>query len=387
MKIRALFIWTGAANILLLALLAFAFQLSEHRLQSKLDEIETIRRLVEELFQLNTLSDECLYQPEQRPREQWQRLYGIIGQRLHTLQQTAGSGRDLVQRLIAVHQRQRTLFSQLLDSLPLAKGIPLRFQGKIQESLRRLFSTASQEMVSLVFKMGQLKGQEIRRLQQQDYWLIALMLIFSGLSLILLVLLLHRSVAQPLGQLGQAVRHVSTRDFLQGSLAGKFPLNEVGELALAFDELRGRLRLTYQELTQEIQERKRIEAEREQLEQQFIQAQKMEAIGRLASGIAHDFNNLLTVITGHTSLGLAAMEEEHPLRESLQEIEKAAERATTLIRQLLAFSRKQVLAPQTINLVELMDNLQDMLARVVGAEIQLVTTVKEGTSNVQVDCL
>jgi len=114
--------------------------------------------------------------------------------------------------------------------------------------------------------------------------------------------------------------------------------------------------------------------ERKKLEDQFRQSQKMEAVGQLAGGVAHDFNNLLTVITGNAELLL----EDHQLetrqtRECLQDIKQAGLRAASLTRQLLAFSRKQLLAPEILDLNSLITNLQKMLRRLIGEDIDLTT--------------
>lgn len=108
------------------------------------------------------------------------------------------------------------------------------------------------------------------------------------------------------------------------------------------------------------------------LEQQFRQAQKMEAVGRLAGGIAHDFNNLLMVISGYSELLLDRVGSDPALRAPTQEIGKAAERATSLTRQLLAFSRKQMLAPKVIDLNLVVTESLRMLKRVIGEDIDLI---------------
>jgi len=108
------------------------------------------------------------------------------------------------------------------------------------------------------------------------------------------------------------------------------------------------------------------------LKLQFLQSQKMEAIGRLAGGVAHDFNNRLTAITGYGEICLRRLPEGDPQRRNIEEILKAAERAGTLTRQLLAFSRKQVLELKILDLGELVANIQNMLHRVIGEDIELV---------------
>jgi len=113
--------------------------------------------------------------------------------------------------------------------------------------------------------------------------------------------------------------------------------------------------------------------EHRQLEEQFRQSQKMEGIGRLAGGVAHDFNNLLTVISGHAELAAITLNKQDPLHDDLKEIQNAAHRAAQLTRQLLAFSRKQTLQPKILDMNDIVRELDKMLKRVIGEDIDLET--------------
>ena len=131
-------------------------------------------------------------------------------------------------------------------------------------------------------------------------------------------------------------------------------------------------------LAQDVTDRKR-------LEEQLMQAQKMEAVGRLAGGVAHDFNNLLTAIIGYSQITLFKLAPADPLRHEIEEIIKAGERAAMLTSQLLAFSRKQVLNPQVLNLNQIIENISKMVRRVIGEDIELVTLLDGDLGQVKVD--
>jgi two-component system, cell cycle sensor histidine kinase and response regulator CckA len=125
--------------------------------------------------------------------------------------------------------------------------------------------------------------------------------------------------------------------------------------------------------------------ERKQLETQLQQSRKMEAVGRLAGGIAHDFNNLLTVITGYTDLALSRSSVPLELRTDIERIENAAGRAAALVRQLLAFSRKQVLQPKILDLNAIVVNMDKLLRRLMDDNIEMTTKVSEKLGKVKAD--
>ncbi|MGH9783504.1 MAG: PAS domain S-box protein, partial [Terriglobia bacterium] len=125
--------------------------------------------------------------------------------------------------------------------------------------------------------------------------------------------------------------------------------------------------------------------EREQLRLQFNQAQKMEAIGRLAGGMAHDFNNQLSVIIGYSEQLLDRYGASDSLRNSVEMIKEAAQRSVSLTRQLLAFSRRQILEPQALNLNTSISELKKMLQPLIGEDVELVTTLDPALGNVRAD--
>jgi signal transduction histidine kinase/ActR/RegA family two-component response regulator len=198
---------------------------------------------------------------------------------------------------------------------------------------------------------------------------------------------LRRLVSRPVLQLADAARVVSQdKNFtLRVPVKGT---DELGRLTAAFnemlaeiekrdavvrnahDQLEKRVDERTAELRREVIDRQHAQEALRESEAQLRQAQKMEAVGRLAGGVAHDFNNILTAILGYAQLMLGRLDARDPLRRHAEEIEKAGTRAASLTRQLLAFSRKQVLAPKVLDLNVVVANLEPMLRRLIGENVE-----------------
>lgn len=138
-------------------------------------------------------------------------------------------------------------------------------------------------------------------------------------------------------------------------------------------------------LSLDISERKRSEAELERTEAQLRHAQKMEAVGRLAGGVAHDFNNILSAILSYTDLLLDDLKPTDPLREDIEEIEKAGQRAAELTNQLLAFSRQQLLEQRAVDVNQILGGIEKMLRRLLGADVELTLLPAPAVGTVMAD--
>jgi len=139
------------------------------------------------------------------------------------------------------------------------------------------------------------------------------------------------------------------------------------------------------ESAQDLTARKKAEDERKILENQLHQSQKMEAVGRLSAGVAHDFNNLLGVIIGYSEDLEDRLDKNSPLRKHAEQIKKAGQRAAALTRQLLAFSRQQVLEPKILSLNHIIEDLRKMLPRLLGADIETQTTLDPALAAIKAD--
>jgi signal transduction histidine kinase/ActR/RegA family two-component response regulator len=190
--------------------------------------------------------------------------------------------------------------------------------------------------------------------------------VFAGGAL---VWVLSRTFTRPLESLVQGVRALEqgNYDYPLGPDGG----DEVSEVTAAFDRMRGTLQ--------------KNEEQRHSLENQLRQAQKMEAVGRLAGGVAHDFNNLLTVIKGHSDLLEMRLGTLSPAHQNIAQVRKAADRATALTRQLLAFSRMQVLQPRVLDLNALISDVSKMLPMLIGEEIEYTFRPGHSLARVKAD--
>ena len=125
--------------------------------------------------------------------------------------------------------------------------------------------------------------------------------------------------------------------------------------------------------------------ERKKLQEQYLQAQKMESVGRLVGGVAHDFNNLLTTIIGYSELTLQTLPADNPGKKHIDAIYQAGKRAAGLTQQLLAFSRKQVMEMKSVDINKLIDNLDKMLGRMIGEDVKLILHTKSSVGNIKAD--
>jgi nitrogen-specific signal transduction histidine kinase/ActR/RegA family two-component response regulator len=135
----------------------------------------------------------------------------------------------------------------------------------------------------------------------------------------------------------------------------------------------------------DVSQRRQAERALQESEEQFRQAQKMEAVGRLAAGVAHDFNNLLTVISGHSNLLLLDLEKNDPRRSSVEDIAAAGDSAAGLTQQLLAFSRRQVLQPKVVDPNTVVSQVSKMLRRLLGEDVDVVIVPRPDTGHVKAD--
>ena len=194
-------------------------------------------------------------------------------------------------------------------------------------------------------------NQSFKILLINSILLTAIFLILSSI----ITYFVTKSIIRPLNRLREGVYALGT-----GVLFEPIPVktnDEVGKLAAAFNAMAESLKMR--------------ETEKEQLSKQLLQSQKMEAVGTLAGGIAHDFNNILTAIIGYSYLILMKTAEDDPLKSYAGQIQAAAERAAELTQGLLAFSRKQVMIPQAVDLNEVVAQLQKMLRRLIRENIDL----------------
>ena len=211
-------------------------------------------------------------------------------------------------------------------------------------------------------------------------FILSLFIVLLGIAV---AVLLGISFSRPISKLMGA-----TQEFGKGNLDYRLNMrrkDEFGDLASAFNYMAGELDKKEVANAQLFSERLQAEKETRKLEEQLQQSQKMEAVGQLAGGIAHDFNNSLTLIKVCSQLALQEINEGDPIREKIQQIDEATTRSGDLARQLLTFSRRHVEETKVLDLNHLLANLNKMLRRAIGENIELVNKMAEGLGRVKAD--
>ena len=193
--------------------------------------------------------------------------------------------------------------------------------------------------------------------------------LFAVLAGAILAYLISDTITQPLASLVQGVKALEKGDYHYRLRV--YGGDEVAKVTYAFDRMRHTLQSN--------------ETERQQLEEQLRQSQKMEALGRLAGGVAHDFNNLLTIIKGHSELLLERLNVSDSVYKSGEQIHKAADRASSLTRQLLVFSRRQVLQPKVLDLNLLVTEMDKLLRRLIREDVEFTFLPGDGLTSVKTD--
>jgi signal transduction histidine kinase len=200
---------------------------------------------------------------------------------------------------------------------------------------------------------------------------------------VILVAVFAWQVTTPLTALTHAAEAIAKGDYTRR--VGSTSRDEVGRLTRAFDTMADQIESAQQRLLHDLEARTKMEDARRALEDQLEQSRKMEAVGRLAGGVAHDFNNLLTAILGYSNLVLEELEPGHPARSDVEQMRRAGESAASLTQQLLAFSRKQILQPQVLDLNTVVTRAQSLLQRLIGEHIRLVTALDPSIDRVSAD--
>lgn len=239
---------------------------------------------------------------------------------------------------------------------------------------RTLHSWDGQPIAHLVVRN---ESQVVRELNRSSRRLLLSLILFSLVLLVLLSVSLVKWVSQPLRQIMESLRRNDP-----GPIEGMCRDNsEFGELARTTKQFFGQR----DNLIREMEERRATEEALRKSEEELRHSQKMEAVGRLAGGIAHDFNNLLTAIIGYAELIANRDGADSTIRQHSELIRKAGEQAATLTKQLLAFSRKQLLQPRVIDLNELVIDMEKLLRRVIGERFDLRTLPEANIGRVMAD--
>ena len=302
---------------------------------------------------------------------------------LAELSSSGGTGEEIaaIEQAFARYQRAADRIRQVRREghEPEAQALHVAQEHTIAHEIEALTKAA-------VARLKTLQGAKHREMLAAQRWTtgaVVAFVIFSVALALMLGSILASSILHPVRKMDAALERIAQGDFVVlddvvnrdelGSL-----VNNLNRTSRQLSELYANERQTAQVLEEQL-------AALEHTQAQLRQAQKMEAVGRLAGGVAHDFNNLLTVITGRAALLLMELPADDPKRRDIDLITQTADRASALTRQLLALSRKQVLQPRILDLNELVESLEPILQRLIGEHIELHVLPAAGAAAVKAD--
>jgi signal transduction histidine kinase/CheY-like chemotaxis protein len=324
--------------------------------------------LVRQVSALNTLRGDYLGSPNERAYEQGQAALVALRALLGELEPLDARQQATIDDLRANAQDLGTYFEQLQAAAASADPRDPAVAA-LRERLDPLLAVKINTMFDEISGLAE-ASQAAVTASQQTTQTIAIIVALAVMAISVVVLALtSRRIDGSIRGLREGTALLSgdrldRRVEVRGS-------DEIAELATAFNAMADRLEQDF--------------AERGRLEEQLRHSQKMEAVGRLAGGVAHDFNNMLTAINGYAGILAASMDPDDPRLVDVEEIGKAGDRAAALTRQLLAFSRRQVLQPRVIDLNVVVSGIVPMLRRLVGEQIDLRTVLDPDLGHVRAD--
>ncbi|MGA6993698.1 MAG: ATP-binding protein [Candidatus Deferrimicrobiaceae bacterium] len=287
----------------------------------------------------------------------------------------------------------------LFSSRPLPAEVVRRIEGELEHNISGQFEwTGGRDSILVNYRSIFMQGPYlsgnwtvvVSQSRAEAFAAITSFIRTFGLIVALTLLLVSLlSIGQIRKNLSPLERlRVGTQKISQGEFDSRVDIrsgDEFEELGLSFNTMSERLGMQFRALNDGKRKMEQEIAERKKTEEQLLQSQKMEAVGQLTGGIAHDFNNLLTVINGYSGIVLQRLGADDPIREKIEGISSAGERAASLINQLLMFSRKKVLEPKVVDLNESFSGIDMLLRNLIGERINLAVILGKDLGRVRVD--
>ena len=383
MQIKTRLHLSSIISICLIAILVFVVVLSSSKIAEESRKYQLAHHIHLAVSQLDIITYEYLMHREKRMEQQWHSIYastaGILAVAKGEIEE------KLVELVYADYNALGDLFPQVTANYDETQELIQEeaTQEKIDVAVRlekRLVAQLlirSQSIITNASRLDEKSMADLVKTQELAKNLtlfLALVLVVTGVTTTLLV---TRIISKSLAKLEKGAEIIGKGNFeYRIDMKRK---DEMGRLATTFNRMTKDLKIvtaSRDELNREITQRKRAEEEKEKLQAQLLQAQKMKSIGILTGGIAHNFNNILTAIQGYADLALMQVEETNPLYRDLKQISTSVFRAADLTKQLLAFSRKQPINLTSLNLSQTIKNLIKMLSSLIGEDITIETDLE-----------